>query len=76
MNLKNTLATAAFGLIMSALSASAANIKITSLPLDITAPGTYVLTGNLTSPSSGTAIHISSSIPGPVVLDLMESVVC
>jgi hypothetical protein len=37
---------AAFGLIMSALSAPAADIQITSLPFNITAPGTYVLTGD------------------------------
>lgn len=57
-------------LALSAISAYAANIKITALPLAITKPGTYVLTGNLTSPSSGNAITIDSSVAGPVVLDL------
>jgi hypothetical protein len=60
---------AAFGL-LSGLAAEAANIKITSLPLAITAPGTYVLTGNLTSPSAGTAITIAASVTGSVVVDL------
>jgi hypothetical protein len=75
MNLKNTLLMAAFGLIISALSAQSANIKISSLPFNITAPGTYVVTGNLNfaSPPSGNAvaaITISTSISGPVNLDL------
>jgi hypothetical protein len=75
MNLKNTLATAAFGLIMSALAAQSASITISSLPYPITAPGTYVLTGNLTfsSPPSGdavAAITIATSISEPVILDL------
>src|SRR6516162_1270304 len=51
-------------------------IAITTLPFNITAPGTYVLTGNLTSPpitnQNGVfgAINISPTIPGPVVVDL------
>jgi hypothetical protein len=68
----------AFGLIAAALSAQPADIKISTLPLSITAPGTYVLTGDLTSSltrtspsgSSAGAINISSSIAGPVVVDL------
>jgi hypothetical protein len=56
--------------LLSALSVQAANIKITSLPFAITAPGTYVLTGNLTSPSASNAITIDASVTGPVVLDL------
>jgi hypothetical protein len=71
---------AALGLI-SALPASAANIKITSLPFNITQPGTYVLASNLVFPSgagtgavnsSGTgtgAINISVNLPGPVVVN-------
>jgi parallel beta-helix repeat protein len=75
MNLKHTLLTAALGLIMSALSAQSANIKISSLPFNITAPGTYVLTGNLTSSVTRTstdtgAINISTAISGSVVVDL------
>jgi nitrous oxidase accessory protein NosD len=73
MNLRNTLLTAAFGLIMSALSAQPANIPISSLPFAITDPGTYVVTRNLSFPSSATgiaAITISTAISGSVVLDL------
>jgi hypothetical protein len=70
MKLKSTLLMAAFGL-LSALSAQAANIKISSLPFTITAPGTYVLTGNLTFSSyTGPGINISSAAAGPIVLDL------
>lgn len=61
---------AAFGL-LSALSAPAANIKISSLPFAITVPGTYVVTGNLTFPgTTNAAITISTDIPGPVIVDL------
>jgi Right handed beta helix region len=65
------LATATFSL-LSVLSAHAANIKISSLPFNITAPGTYVLTGNLsyTSGASFGAISISGQIEGPVIVDL------
>jgi hypothetical protein len=53
---------AAFGL-LSALSAQSANIKISSLPFNITAPGTYVVTGNLTFPATtAAAITISTAI--------------
>jgi hypothetical protein len=74
MRLQCPLLMAAFGL-LSALSAQAANIKITSLPFAITAPGTYVLTANLTFPGQPTdntvaAITISTAIQGPVILDL------
>jgi len=83
---RKTLLTAALGLIMSAFSAHAGqtqsvttqtakspSIKISALPYTITAPGTYVLTGNLTgSGASGyeTAIYIAPTTPGPVVVDL------
>ena len=74
MNLKNTLLMAAFGLIMSALSVQSANIQISSLPFAITAPGTHVVTGNLTfaAPTSGlmAAITVSTAISEPVVIDL------
>jgi hypothetical protein len=48
------------------------HIKISSLPFNITAPGTYVLTGNLsyTSGSNFGAISISGQVEGPVVVDL------
>jgi hypothetical protein len=47
-------------------------ILISSLPFTITAPGTYVLTGNLTSSDStnAAAIRIPTNIPGPVTVDL------
>lgn len=80
MNLKNTVLMAALGLIMSALSAQSAspNIKITYLPFNITAPGTYVLTGNMTGipvaepfgTESFGVINIATNIPGPVIVDL------
>jgi hypothetical protein len=49
------------------------SINISSLPFNITAPGTYVLTGNLNFASAnsiGPAIIISAAVTGPVVLDL------
>jgi len=63
---------AAFGLIASALSAQSADVVIEYLPFTITAPGTYVLTGNLTfdSYTNGNAISISPSTQGAVDLDL------
>jgi len=83
MNLKNTLLTAAFGLIMSALAvqtahaqvaptqaAKSANIQILALPYVITAPGYYVLAHDLTLPSPGVAISLFRSINGAVVVDL------
>jgi hypothetical protein len=62
---------AAFGL-LSVLSAQAANIKISSLPFAVTAPGTYVVTGNLTSSATTNVatITISTAIQGPVIVDL------
>jgi hypothetical protein len=61
---------AALGQIMSATAVQAANIQITYLPYTISAPGTYVLTKNMSYPSSqGAAITILKTIPGPVVLD-------
>jgi hypothetical protein len=82
MKRTNTLLTATLGLIMSAtLMAESANtgptenIPISALPYTITAPGTYVLTGNLnyrsqTSSATDTAISISTAVRGPVILDL------
>jgi hypothetical protein len=61
---------AALGQIMSATALQAANIQIKYLPYTISAPGTYVLTTNMSYPSSqGAAITILKTIPGPVVLD-------
>jgi hypothetical protein len=62
--------------LLSVLSAHAANIKISYLPFNITAPGTYVLTGNLSFTVTEVggintgAINISTAIAGPVVVDL------
>jgi hypothetical protein len=72
--------------LLSVLSAQAANtqlattqaakstsIPISYLPFTITAPGTYVLTGNwnfASQNSIGPAIIISAAVTGPVVLDL------
>jgi hypothetical protein len=78
------LLTASLGLMMSAIAVKCADsqtvtaqtaespsIKISALPFNIVAPGTYVLTSNLTFSASGTAaINISSAIAGPVVLNL------
>jgi len=64
------LLTAAFGLIMSALSAHSANIPISYLPFNITAPGTYVVTSNLVCPAPETAITINGSVAGRIILDL------
>jgi hypothetical protein len=61
---------AAFGLIICTLSAQAANIPISTLPFTITAPGTYVLTGDLNSSSLGNAISVGMGIQGPVIIDL------
>jgi hypothetical protein len=66
----------ATGLITSAIATQAApkstSIKISSLPFTITAPGTYVLTGNLSYTGGGInpAISINGTIAGPVILDL------
>jgi hypothetical protein len=43
---------------------------ITAVPFAITAPGTYVLSSNLTSFASQAAITISSPVAGQVILDL------
>jgi hypothetical protein len=51
-------------------SSFAAPIPITAVPFAITAPGTYVLSSNLTSFASQPAITISSPAAGPIILDL------
>jgi parallel beta-helix repeat protein len=63
------LLTVSLNLIMSATALQAANIQISSLPYTISAPGTYVLTRDLTT-SAFTAISISPMVSGPVILDL------
>jgi hypothetical protein len=81
------LLTAALSLMMSALTVQAANtqlattqaakstsIPISALPFNIKAPGTYVLTGNLTLAPNGTVGGITFAItvdaPGPVTIDM------
>jgi hypothetical protein len=63
------LLTASLSLIISATALQAANIQILSLPFNITAPGTYVLTGNFNYAGSP-AINITGPFSGPVVLNL------
>jgi hypothetical protein len=75
MKLQNTLLMAVLGLTMGALTAQSANIQISSLPFNITAPGTYILTGNLISSATRTstdtgAINISTAITGAVAVAL------
>ena len=72
MNPKLSVLTAALGLIVSALPAQSADIPISSLPFAITAPGTYVVTGNLSyaAQTNTAAISIATNISGPVILDL------
>jgi hypothetical protein len=83
MQKNKVLLTAALGLITSAFTvhtgyaqvvqtqaATSASIKISALPFTITAPGTYVLTGNLNFSSyTGAGVNISTVVAGPVVLD-------
>jgi parallel beta-helix repeat protein len=66
-----TLLTVAFGLIMSALAAQAADMQIKYLPYPIMAPGTYVLASDLTyTAQTGAAITILPNLSGPVILNL------
>jgi parallel beta-helix repeat protein len=79
MQISKLLLTAALRLIMSAftihtgyaqvVAIKSPPIQISSLPFNITAPGTYVLTGNLNS-SGGAGISVNSSVSGPIVIDL------
>jgi hypothetical protein len=75
--MKHPIAVAALA-ILSALSAQSAEIKIPN-PLPepdrgpgyvITAPGTYVLTGNIVWPDQYDVIDINASMQGPIILDL------
>jgi hypothetical protein len=80
--LGNTLITAALSLIVSATVLAAGttpftvskDIVISSLPYTVSAPGTYVLNGDLTLPAPQgpgvAAINILTTLSGPVVLDL------
>src|SRR5262245_1924237 len=77
---KNILLATALGLIISALSAQTgyaqsvatkpASIPISSLPFDISAPGNYVLTGNLSTDAPGCIIIHTPLINGTVTVDL------
>ena len=49
-------------------AARSTSIKISALPFNITAPGTYVLTGNLTA--SVNAITVNAVVSGKVIIDL------
>jgi hypothetical protein len=60
----------ALGLIMSVLPAQSASVTISSLPFNITVPGTYVLASDLAGSAPGTAITVNCSAAGAVVLDL------
>jgi hypothetical protein len=53
-----------------AQATKATSIPISYLPYTITAPGTYVLTRNLSYTGTQAAIGISEAVGGPVVLDL------
>jgi hypothetical protein len=67
------LLTAALTLIMSALAAQAADIQISSLPFNITAPGRYVLASDLTwsdQTGNSSAITVLFVETGSVVIDL------
>jgi hypothetical protein len=71
MKQKITLLTAALSLIMSALTAQAANITIPpALPFTVPAAGTYVLTGNLNFTGTGATILIPANLQGSVIVDL------
>jgi outer membrane lipoprotein SlyB len=65
MNLPKIISSVVLSLLMSAFSTQAANIKIASLPFNIT--GTYVLSANLSYPSQQ---NVAITIPGAVILDL------
>jgi hypothetical protein len=68
MKLQNTFLMAAFGLMMSAVTAQAADIPITYLPFAIATPGKYVLNSDLTFTGVGLyAITVSAS---NVIIDL------
>jgi hypothetical protein len=75
--MKIILRIAAAACLLIPLAAQSANIKISSLPFAVTAPGTYVVTGNLTFSSppdpngnAVAAITVSTALSGPVVVDL------
>lgn len=55
-----------------AQAANPKNFQISALPFNINAPGTYVLTGDLTANSvtGQGVINISTALAGPVILDL------
>ena len=56
--------------LLSALSAHAAWIPITALPVTITVPGNYYFVSNMYEPTPVWATAITVNAPGPVVIDL------
>ena len=71
MKQKNTLLRTALGLLMSAISAQAADIVISAVPYNITQPGTYVLASNVVFTAGyGNAVTINVAKAGSVVLNL------
>ena len=69
--MKIKITTLLVALITGLISANAAppGIPINSLPFSISAPGTYVLTQDLTTGGVEQAIDIAANIPGPVTID-------
>jgi hypothetical protein len=71
MNSQKVVLTAAFSLIMSAFTAPAADITITSLPYSISVPGTYILKSNMSVNGVFAAgITVDSAVAGPIIIDL------
>jgi hypothetical protein len=68
------MALASLTIAITAHAAPNGNIPITYLPFNITAPGTYVLNGNLSYPnetrSTPPAITVASTVAGPVTINL------
>jgi hypothetical protein len=70
-----SLLTSLAALSLAALTAQAAppiTITQSQLPFTISAPGTYVLTGNLSLSGFTPAITIATSVPGTVIVDLKK----
>jgi hypothetical protein len=76
MQTKTNLVLTALASLIIATTAQAAPITISSLPFNITAPGTYVLASDLSGPpvaiigTPQTLITINCPVAGPIVLDL------
>jgi hypothetical protein len=71
MKSTKTILAAALGLVMGAITAQTAEIQITSFPYNISVPGTYVLTSNLSANVRGWfPITVNSAVAGPIIIDL------